>query len=50
MSEFLIVALLLSVSWFSIWSLISFSPIAVGCTMVSFYTLMVLVSKDIDRV
>lgn len=50
MSEFLIVALLLSVSWFSIWLLVSFSPIAAGCTMVSFCALMVLITKDIDRV
>jgi len=49
MTELLIVALLLSVSWFSIWLLIAFSPTAAGCTMLSFCSLMLLITKDIDR-
>ena len=49
MTELLIVSLILSVSWFSIWMLIAFSPTAAGCTMLSFCALMLLLTNDIDR-
>ena len=49
MTELLIVSLILSFSWFSIWLLIAFSPTAAGCTMLSFCAIMLLLTKDIDR-
>ena len=49
MIELLIVTLLLSVSWFSIWMLMTFSPLAAACTMISFCALMCLLARDLDR-
>jgi len=49
MIEFLMVALLLSVSWFSIWLCMTFSPLAAACTLISFCGLMCLLTWDMDR-
>ena len=49
MIEFLIVALLLTVSWFSIWMLVAFSPLAAMMTMISFCGLMCLLTRDLNR-
>ena len=49
MIELLIVSLILSVSWFSIWLMLTFSPIAAACTMISFCGLMYFLSRDLDR-
>ena len=49
MIELLIVTLLLSVSWFSIWLVATCSPLAAACTMISFCGLMCLLTRDLDR-
>ena len=49
MIELLMVSLLLSVSWFSIWLCVAFSPLAAACTLISFCGLMCLLAWDMDR-